>query len=86
MKFLLRLIQFALIIFFSTAICAGIFAFSSYFEQYSQAEGSDRGAARERVREDSVEAMKERAFWGGVLGAVGSCLYVVKCLTRGDEP
>jgi len=70
----------------STLIGAGVFALSDYVKQYSREDRDDRDRAREYVKKDTAEDLKSRALWGGLFGAAGGCLYVLRCLIKGDEP
>lgn len=69
-----------------TVAGAAFFALSGYLQQYTGEKWHVRESARKSVEEDTSERMKWRAALGGALGALGSCIYVAKCVIRKEDP
>jgi hypothetical protein len=81
-----RLAQYASTITMWTVLGAGAFALSIYVSQYSKENWSDRDIARQRVEADTADRMRWRAIIGGFLGALGSCIYVARCVIKRQDP
>ena len=80
------MVQYVATIIVWTVAGAGLFALSSYVQQHTGNTWSDREEAQRRVEKDSAEQMKWRAGLGGALGALGSCIYVARCVIKKEEP